>query len=160
MVCSPRSSNLGLVREAALLWMKSLLPIPTDDLATCSAHILASILPLEKHNSYPALSSPDTPLLAGLLGLSLKSISAHVPLLVSTSPNCSLAHRPLEVGLHFLALPFLPHPVSLCSTQHAFLWRDLYFLASASVHIPCPVWGMLFPCQIFLVFPPLRHPKA
>lgn len=74
--------------------LKPLLPFPTDDLATCIADIWVSILPPEKHSSYPSLPSPGTPMLAGwLLGLSLKGTSAHPHLPVSTPPNSSLAHK-------------------------------------------------------------------
>lgn len=130
-------------------------PVPTDDLATCSADIQASILPPQKHSSYPALPSLDSPMLVEwLLGLSLKCTSAHLPLLVSTPPNSSLAHKALQgksplTCSSFLATPpvpcVLPNPVFCLSLK-----RLVFSCLCASAHIPCPaVWGMFFPCQIF-----------
>lgn len=132
--------------------LKPLLPFPTDDLATCIADIWVSILPPEKHSSYPSLPSPDTPMLAGwLLGLSLKGTSAHPRLPVSTPPNSSLAHKAQWGGSPLPGSSFLATPHLLVLYPTCLPLKTLVFSCHwASAHIPCSVCCMLFSYQIFL----------
>lgn len=131
--------------------LNPLLPIPIGDLAACSADIRASILPPEQHSSYPTLLSLDSPVLADqLLALSLKCVSVRLPLLISTPPGSSLAHKALQSGSLLTYSSFLATPPFPCVLPNMpFSEETCIFLPLCSCIHTLPCLGNILPLSDF-----------